>query len=62
MMSGKGDMPRPFSVDKDVFNDNWDRILRKKLKIKTKRKEKRVRISQAKDKGIYDLIIKAYMI
>ena len=29
-MAGKGDMPRPFSVDKDVFNDNWDRIFKKK--------------------------------
>ena len=37
-MSGKGDMPRPFSVDKDVFNDNWDRIFKKKAKNKNQKK------------------------
>lgn len=28
-MSGKGSTPRPFSVDKKTFDDNWDRIFRK---------------------------------
>lgn len=25
-MSGKGSKPRPYSVDRKTFNDNWDRI------------------------------------
>lgn len=25
-MSGKGDTPRPFSVDSDTFASNWDAI------------------------------------
>jgi len=29
-MSGKGSKPRPFSVDKKVFDENWDRIFGKK--------------------------------
>lgn len=28
-MAGKGDRPRPFSVDKDTYSDNWDRIFKK---------------------------------
>ena len=41
-MVGKGDMPRPFSVDKDVFNDNWDRIFKKKrAKNKDQKKDKK---------------------
>lgn len=28
-MTGKGDMPRPFAVDKETFNDNFDRIFNK---------------------------------
>jgi len=27
---GKGSKPRPFSVTQDEFNNNWDRIFRKK--------------------------------
>jgi hypothetical protein len=26
---GKGSKPRPFSVDQETFNDNWDRIFKK---------------------------------
>jgi hypothetical protein len=26
MSNGKGDTPRPFSVDQETFNNNWDRI------------------------------------
>lgn len=29
-MSGKGSSPRPFSVDKKTFDDNWDKIFAKK--------------------------------
>lgn len=25
-MSGKGSKPRPFSVDRKTFEDNWDKI------------------------------------
>jgi len=28
-MNGKGDMPRPFSVSKEQFDENWDRIFSK---------------------------------
>lgn len=31
-MNGKGDKPRPFSVDRDTYEDNWDRIFKKKSK------------------------------
>lgn len=29
-MSGKGSSPRPFSVPKEVFDNNFDRIFRNK--------------------------------
>ena len=29
-MAGKGDKQRPREVDKKVFEDNWDRIFKKK--------------------------------
>ena len=29
-MAGKGDKQRPREVDKKVFEDNWDRICKKK--------------------------------
>lgn len=28
---GKGSVPRPFSVDRDTFEDNWDKIFKKKM-------------------------------
>lgn len=31
-MNGKGDKPRPFSVDQKTFGDNWDRIFNKDAK------------------------------
>ena len=31
-MSGKGSKPRPLSVPRKVFEDNWDRIFSKKEK------------------------------
>lgn len=30
-MNGKGDTPRPLSVKKQQFDDNWDRIFNKKV-------------------------------
>ena len=27
---GKGSAPRPYSVDLDTFEDNWDKIFKKK--------------------------------
>ena len=29
-MTGKGDMPRPYAVDKETFNNNFDRIFNKR--------------------------------
>jgi len=29
-MSGKGSKPRPLSVSRKVFENNWDRIFKKK--------------------------------
>ena len=29
-MSGKGSKPRPFSVDRETFDNNWDQIFKKK--------------------------------
>ena len=31
MDGGKGDSPRPFSVDSQKFSENWERIFGKKL-------------------------------
>ena len=28
--AGKGSSPRPYSVDKNTFNNNWDKIFGKK--------------------------------
>ena len=28
-MSGKGSKPRPYSVDQETFDNNWDRIFKK---------------------------------
>lgn len=37
-MSGKGSRPRPYSVDRKTFENNWDRIFgKKKIKSKTKK-------------------------
>lgn len=41
-MNGKGDVPRPFSVDKKTYSDNWDRIFgKKKTKKETEKKDKK---------------------
>ena len=32
-MSGKGSKARPFSVDKNTFDSNWENIFRKKEKV-----------------------------
>lgn len=31
--NGKGDTPRPFSVDQETYANNWERIFGKKEKI-----------------------------
>ena len=31
---GKGSAPRPFSVDKKTFDDNWDRIFKRQKELK----------------------------
>lgn len=28
---GKGSAPRPFSVDRETYEDNWDKIFNKKV-------------------------------
>ncbi len=33
-MSGKGSRPRPLSVDRKVFENNWDKIFKKKNQLK----------------------------
>ena len=32
-MNGKGDVPRPMSVHKKVFDDNWEKIFGKKDQV-----------------------------
>lgn len=32
-MNGKGSSPRPFSVDRKTFENNWDEIFNKKEEI-----------------------------
>jgi len=32
-MNGKGDVPRPLSVDRETFARNWERIFQKKHEI-----------------------------
>jgi len=29
-LTGKGDMPRPYAVDKETFNNNFDKIFNKR--------------------------------
>jgi hypothetical protein len=36
-MSGKGSRPRPFSVDRKVFENNWDKIFKKSKKTNKKK-------------------------
>ncbi len=38
-MSGKGSKPRPLSVPRKIYEDNWDKIFSKKQK-KSKDKQK----------------------
>lgn len=39
-MSGKGSRPRPFSVDRKTFENNWERIFGKKeQKLQNKNKK-----------------------
>ena len=36
-MSGKGSRPRPFSVDRKTFNNNWDKIFKRNTKTVKKK-------------------------
>lgn len=36
-MSGKGSKPRPYSVDQETFNSNWDSIFNKKKKTESEK-------------------------
>jgi hypothetical protein len=41
-MVGKGDMPRPFSVDDKTYSDNWEKAFgKKKAKNKDQKKDKK---------------------
>lgn len=33
MSNGKGSKPRPYSVSRKVYEENWDRIFKRKKKI-----------------------------
>jgi len=50
-MSGKGSKPRPFSVDRKVFESNWDRIFAVKQSNQNvpTDEEKRKKKEQAQD-------------
>ena len=37
--NGKGSKPRPFTVDRDVFRDNWDQTFGKKPEVPKKQPE-----------------------
>lgn len=39
-MSGKGSKPRPLSVSRKVFENNWERIFGKKTQNKQPKKQK----------------------
>ena len=39
-MSGKGSKPRPLSVPRKVYEDNWEHIFGKKKKENSKKKQK----------------------
>ena len=32
-MNGKGDKPRPISVDKKTFDSNWDKVFKKNVNV-----------------------------
>ncbi len=38
-MSGKGSKPRPYSVPKKTFDNNWDKMFGKKKKQEDKNKQ-----------------------
>lgn len=40
-MSGKGSKPRPLSVPRKVYEDNWERIFGKKNKKENSKKKER---------------------
>ena len=46
-MAGKGDKQRPREVDKKTFEDNWDRIFKKKKENPMWKKEKKEGLSSA---------------
>ena len=40
-MSGKGSKPRPYSVDRKTFENNWERIFGKKNKKENSKKKQK---------------------
>jgi hypothetical protein len=45
-MSGKGSRPRPYSVDLNTFDNNWDKIFGKKSKPEDVKTEKKSKLSK----------------
>jgi hypothetical protein len=45
-MSGKGSSPRPYSVDRKTFENNWDNIFRKDKRVEEdqQNEDKKVKI------------------
>ena len=43
-MSGKGSTPRPLSVPRKVYDNNWDRIFGKKIKKENSKKKEKLDI------------------
>lgn len=51
-MSGKGSKPRPYSVDQETFDKNWDAIFTKEKKMtREEALQEMVRISE--EMGLY---------
>ncbi len=51
-MSGKGSKPRPYSVDQETFDKNWDEIFTKEKKMtREEALQEMVRISE--EMGLY---------
>ena len=49
-MSGKGSKPRPYSVDQETFNSNWDSIFNKKKKTEAEKFDESIMKNDYSDK------------
>lgn len=46
---GKGSQPRPFSVDKETFNANWDKAFGKNRKEKDDERSRNEKLSNTSE-------------